>query len=86
MMLQYLSSAAVVIGALRVNSITFRVILHALLTSADFFSNSTVLKSSFMNTIRVPKSLDPDKARHFVGPDLGANCLQRLSADNKICR
>ena len=28
-------------------------------------------------------SLDPDQARHFVGPDLGPNCLQRLSADDK---
>ena len=26
--------------------------------------------------------LDPDKARHFVGPDLSSNCLQRLSADD----
>ena len=26
--------------------------------------------------------LDPDQARHFVGPDLGQNCLQRLSADD----
>ena len=26
--------------------------------------------------------LDPDQARHFVRPDLGPNCLQRLSADN----
>ena len=34
------------------------------------------------DTIRVPKSLDPDQARHFVGPDLGPNCLQRLSAGN----
>ena len=33
------------------------------------------------NTIRVSNSLDPDQARHFVGPDLGPNCLQRLSAD-----
>ena len=29
-------------------------------------------------------SLDPDQARHFVGPDLGSNCLQRLLADNKF--
>ena len=29
-------------------------------------------------------SLDPDQARHFVGPDLGPNCLQRLSADDKL--
>ena len=36
----------------------------------------------FFNTIRVSNSLDPDQARHFVGPDLGPNCLQRLSADN----
>ena len=26
-------------------------------------------------------SLDPDQARHSVGPDLGPNCLQILSAD-----
>ena len=25
-------------------------------------------------------SLDPDQAKHFVRPDLGPNCLQRLSA------
>ena len=25
---------------------------------------------------------DPDQARHFVGSDLGPNCLQRLSADD----
>ena len=27
-------------------------------------------------------SVVPDQARHFVGPDLGPNCLQRLSAAN----
>ena len=27
-------------------------------------------------------SLDPDQARHYVGPDLGPHCLQRLSADD----
>ena len=41
----------------------------------------TLLMLDFFNTIRVSKSLDPDQARHFVGPDLGPNCLQRLSAD-----
>ena len=25
--------------------------------------------------------LDPDQDRHSVGPDLGPNCLQKLSAD-----
>ena len=28
-------------------------------------------------------SLDPDQAQQNVAPDLGPNCLQRLSADNK---
>ena len=46
-----------------------------------FFSKSTFLKNSFRNTIRMANSLDPDQARHFIGPDLGPNCLQRLSAD-----
>ena len=32
-----------------------------------------------------PNGLDPDQDRHFVGPDLGPNCLERLSADDKIC-
>ena len=27
-------------------------------------------------------SLDSDQAQQFVGPDLGPNCLPRLSADN----
>ena len=27
-------------------------------------------------------SFDPDQARHFVGHDLGPNCLEKLSADN----
>ena len=38
----------------------------------------------FRNTIRVSNSLDPDQAQHFVGPDLGPNCLQRLSADDTL--
>ena len=36
-----------------------------------------------LNTIRVSNSLDQDQARHFVGPDLGPNCLQGQSEDNK---
>ena len=30
----------------------------------------------------VSNSLDPDQGQHFVGPDLGPNCLQRLLADD----
>ena len=33
-----------------------------------------------MNTVRVSNSLDPDQARHFVGPALDPKCLQRLSS------
>ena len=28
------------------------------------------------------KSLDPNQTRRLVGPDLGPNCLPRLSADD----
>ena len=31
----------------------------------------------------VSNSLDPGQAQHSVGPDLGPNCLQWLSADDK---
>ena len=33
--------------------------------------------------MRLSNSLNPDQDRHVVGPDLGPNCLQRLSADDK---
>ena len=46
------------------------------LSSADCFRNDYI-----RNTIRVSNSLDPDQARQFVGPDLGPNCLKRLSAE-----
>ena len=47
-----------------------------------FFSKLIDQKNYFRNTIRVSNGLDPDQAQHFVGPDLGPNCLQRLSADD----
>ena len=50
-----------------------------LLSSADIFQNKIL--NFFMNTIRVSKGFDPDQDRHSVGPDLGSNCLQMLSAD-----
>ena len=40
------------------------------------------LKNSFSNTISLSNSLDPDQARQNVGPDLGPNCMPRLSADD----
>ena len=57
-------------------------ILHDFLLSAYFFFKINFWKNSFRNTIRVSNSLDRDQARHFVGPDLGPNSLQKLSTDN----
>ena len=41
-----------------------------------FFLKLTSSKQSLGNTIRMSNSLDPDQTRHFVGSDLGPNCLQ----------
>ena len=46
------------------------------------FSKLFLMKVSFRKTIRASNRLDPDKARHFVGPDMGPNCLQKLSVDD----
>ena len=47
------------------------------------FSKLTFSKDSFRITIGVSNGLDPDQNQHFVGPGLGPNYFQRLSADNK---
>ena len=52
------------------------------LPSADiFFKISLFVFFLFFsgNISRVSSSSDPD---HAIGPDLGPNCLQRLSADD----
>ena len=46
------------------------------------FQSGLFRKKSFRNIIRVANSLDPDQARHTVGPDLGPSYLQSLSADD----
>ena len=58
------------------------VVLHAFLLSEFFFLKLTLTKN-LSGIPSVSNSLDPDQARRFVGPDLGPNCLQRLSADDK---
>ena len=47
------------------------------LSSADFFQNQLFRKIPLELL-----SLDPDQARHFGRPELGPNCLQRLTADD----
>ena len=64
-MLQNLSSAAVVIGALRVNSFP---------ASGDFCRLLLIIANS-LDPDQVQHTLDPDQAQHFVGPDLDPNCL-----------
>ena len=54
-----------------------------LLTSDDFFFKINFFKKKFKNTIRVSNGFDPDQDLHFVGPDLGPNCSQRLSAEDR---
>ena len=51
-----------------------------------FFSKSPVFekKNLIRNAIRVSNSFDPDKAQHFVGPDLRPNGFQKLSTDNFV--
>ena len=56
---------------------------HAFVAVCWLISKSTFSKNSFRITIWVSNSLDPDQDRQNVGPDLGPNCLQRLSADDK---
>ena len=64
----------------RLDFSTFTIcIMLGILSSPDLFQHQFFLKNYFRNTI---KSLDRDQARHFAGPDLGPNCLPRLSADN----
>ena len=55
---------------------------HAFVVACCLFSKLNVSKNSFRNTIKVSNCLDPDQDRHSVGPDLGPNCLQRLSVGN----
>ena len=48
--------------------------------SADSFFKISFSLKYFRNMIRMSNSLDPDHVR----PDLGPNCLQRLSADDTV--
>ena len=51
-----------------------------LLSSADFLKENTFSKKIFQEHHQRVKQLDPVQSRPNVGPDLGPNCLQRLSA------
>ena len=55
-------------------------ICSCFLLTADFLKKINLLKTFFQKYYQ-NVSLDPDQARRFLGPYLGANCLPRLSAD-----
>ena len=51
------------------------------LSSGDFFQNQ-LFRKIISGIPSMSNSLDSDQARHFVRPDLGPNCLQKVSADD----
>ena len=55
--------------------------LHAFLSPADFFKIN-FFKKNLSGKPSVSNILDSDEAQHFVRPDLGTNCLQKLSAND----
>ena len=54
---------------------------YMLFLSSAYF----VFQNNFFQKL-VSNSMNPDQARHFVGPDLDPNCLPNLSADNIVCK
>ena len=63
------------------NSASWDFFFHSFLSSSDFFQNQHFEKN-LSGITPMSNSLDPDQVRYFVGPDLGPNCLQKLSADD----
>ena len=61
---------------LRINSLPPENLFSLFLLSADFFQNPPFQK--FFQEY----DLGPDQPQHSVRPDLGPDCLQKLSADN----
>ena len=53
------------------------------LSSAEVFQNILFQNILLISkTIRVSDSLDPDQPHYFAKPNLGLNCMQRLSAED----
>ena len=53
---------------------------YSLLT-ADFLQSHLFKKNYLRKTIRVSNNLDSEQDRQNISPDLGSNCLRKLSAD-----
>ena len=55
-----------------------------LLSSTDIFFKINFLKKFCQKHYQSVKWFDPDQDKHFVGHDLGPNCLHRLSEDDNF--
>ena len=64
---------------------SYWVIFHAFLSSADYFQDQ-LFREILSGIPSLSNSLDPDQARHFVGPDLGPNCFQQTTLVDKKLR
>ena len=65
------------------NPLSTHWVIFMFLSSADvFFSISTFLENFFQKYHQNVNSLDPDKTQRVAEPDLGTNCLQRLSVND----
>ena len=51
------------------------------LPDAMSYDNISFFKKFFQEHYQMSNGLDPDQEQCSVGPDLGTNCLQSLSAD-----
>ena len=60
-------------------------IFHAFLSFADFFQIN-FFEEFFQKYHQSVKQFGSRSGPTFVSPDLGSNCLQRLSADNTVKR
>ena len=57
-------------------------ILFKIIFFDTFFQEHHQCQTVWIQIRPMSNSLDPDQAYNFVRPDLGPNCLQRLSADD----
>ena len=62
-----------------------RLLRFFLLSSVELFKKNNYFQKEIQDHYQCQNSLDPDQDGSFIGPDLGPNCLQRLSADDSHC-
>ena len=69
-----------------VNSLPTRYFFFIFCCLLIFEKNQLFQKNlSDRKTISVSNSFSPDQSWHYVRPDLGPNCLERLLEDYKFC-